>query len=160
MLLAYLESFKYVGHLWPITILRFVMSWQYFRMAMNHIQSSYLQHPYLSEQLRLKMEGMGGLNSYLHFWEGQVQENWLLVSYVVVGSEILIAASYLLGYLVRPVSLWAAFLSIHLYLLVEAQGDLSQLFAFFIHLTFCLLGAGRCLGLDYYFYKSRRGLLW
>ncbi len=160
MILAYIESFKYVGHLWPITLLRLLMCWQYFRMAMHHIQSSYLQHPYLSEQLRLKMETMGVLNSYLHFWEVLIQENWLIVSFVVVGSELVIAVSYLLGYLVRPVSLWAAFLSLHLFWLVEAQGDSTQLFAFFIHLTFCLLGAGRCLGVDYYFYKSRRGLLW
>lgn len=160
MILAYIESFKYVGHLWPITLLRLVMCWQYFRMAMHHLQSSYLQHPYLSEQLRLKMETMGVLNSYLHFWEVLIQENWWIVSFVVVVSELVIAVSYLLGYLVRPVSLWAAFLSLHLFWLVEAQGDSTQLFAFFIHMTFCLAGAGRCLGLDYYFYKSRRGLLW
>ncbi len=160
MILAYLESFKYVGHLWPVTFLRLVMSWQYLRMASTHFQAGYLQHPYLSEQLRLKMENLGVLNSYLHFWEVQIQENWLLMSMIVVGSEILIGFSYLLGYLVRPVSFWAAFLSIHLYWLVEAQGDSTQLFAFFMHVTFCLIGAGRCLGLDYYFYKSRRGLLW
>ncbi len=160
MILAYIESFKYVGHLWPITFLRWVIGWQYFRMAMNHIHSQFLSHPYLSEQLRMKMEGVGLIHGYLRFWEVLVQENWLVVSYVIVATELLIGASYFLGYLVRPVSLWAAFVSLHLYWLVEAQGDMSQLFACYIHLTFCLLGAGRCLGLDYYFYKSRRGLLW
>ena len=160
MILAYIESFKYVGHLWPVTILRFIMSWQYFRMASAHLHSSYLQHPYLSEQLRLKMESLGGINSYLHFWEIFIQENWLIMSYIVVVSELLVGASYLLGYLVRPVALWASFLSLHLFWLVETQNDFSQLFAFFIHITFFFMGAGRCLGIDYYFYKSRRGLLW
>jgi thiosulfate dehydrogenase [quinone] large subunit len=160
MILAYLESFKYVGHLWPISLLRFVIGWQYLRMALNHVNSSYLQHPYLSEQLRLKLESIGVLNGYLHFWEVQIQENWLVVSYLIVITEFLVAASYFLGYLVRPVALWAAFLSLHLFWMVEAQGDSTQLLAFFIHVTFFLIGAGRCLGFDYYFYKSRRGLLW
>lgn len=158
--LSFLESIKYVGHLWPLSLLRWVMAWQYFRMAQTHLQSSFLQHPFLSEQLRLKMESLGVLNSYFHFWETQIQTNWWAVSLIIVVSEIVISVSYFLGYLVRPVSLWAAFLSLHLYWLVEAPNDFTQLFAFFIHLTFCLMGAGRCLGIDYHFYKSRRGLLW
>lgn len=160
MILAFLESIKYIGHLWPITLLRLFMCLQYFRMATAHLNSGLLEHPYLSEQLRLKMEALGVLNSYFSFWGTAVQENWLIASYVIVSTEIIVAVSYLLGYLVRPVALWASFLSLHLFWLVESQGDYAQLFAFCIHLTFCLIGAGRCLGIDYYFYKSRRGLLW
>jgi len=160
MILAFLESIKYVGHLWPVALLRFFMSVQYFRMATENLHSGILEHPYLSEQLRLKMESMGVLNSYFSIWNPVLQENWLVASYIIVCSQFLIALSYVLGYLVRPISLWAAFLSLHLFWFVETKGDLTQLFAMGIHLTFCLLGAGRCLGIDAYFYKSRRGLLW
>lgn len=136
------------------------MCFQYFSMATTHVRSGLLDHPYLSEQLRIKIESLGVLNSYLGFWIGFVQDYWLPVSYVVVCTEFVIAVSYLLGYLVRPVALWASFVSLHLFWLVEAPNDFSQLYLMAIHLTFCLLGAGRTLGLDYYFYKSRRGLLW
>lgn len=160
MILGFLESIKYVGHLWPVSLLRWFVCFQYFGMASAHVRSGLLDHPYLSEQLRIKIESMGVLGSYLGFWTAFVQDYWLAVSYVVVCTEFVIAVSYLLGYLVRPVALWAAFLSLHLFWLVEAPNDFSQLYLMAVHLTFCLLGAGRCLGLDYYFYKSRRGLLW
>lgn len=160
MVLAFLESIKYVGHLWPIALLRLFICAQYFRMASLHIDSGFLEHPYLSEQLRLKAEGVEALNIYLSFWSTIIQENWLIVSYIIVATEVIVACSYLLGYLVRPVALWAAFLSLHLFWLIEAHGEFMQLFVFSIHLCFCLVGAGRCLGVDYYFYKSRRGILW
>lgn len=160
MILSYLESIKYVGHLWPVTFLRFFIGFQYLRMAFAFLKTHYLEHPYISEQLRLKMETMGVLNSYFSFWSFFIQENWLVVSYVIVCTYFVVGVSYILGYLVRPIALWAAFVSLHLFWLVEAQTDMTQLFVFSIHLTFCLLGAGRCLGLDYYFYKTRRGILW
>lgn len=160
MILAFLESIKYVGHLWPVALLRIFISIQYFRMASFHLQSGFLDHPFLSEQLRLKMESMGVLNLYTSVFSHFIQENWLVASYVIIATEFLVAFSYLFGYLVRPVALWAAIVSLHLFWLVETQGDYAQLFIFSIHLCFCLIGAGRCLGLDYYFYKSRRGLLW
>lgn len=160
MILVFLESIKYVGHLWPIALLRFFISFLYFRIASNHFSSGLLDHPYLSEQLRLKMESVDALSGYFSIWNGVLQDNWLIASYVVIISEVLIGVSYLFGYLVRPVALWAAFLSLHLFWLVEAKGDMTLLLAFSIHASFCLLGAGRCLGVDYYFYKSRRGILW
>jgi thiosulfate dehydrogenase [quinone] large subunit len=160
MILAFIESIKYVGHMWPITLLRLFMAVQYFRMASASLQSGILEHPYISEQLRLKMESVGVFNSYFSMWNSAIQENWLIASYVIVCSQFVIGISYLFGYLVRPVSLWAAFLSLHLFWFVETQGDRTQLFAMGIHLMFCFIGAGRCLGVDAYFYKSRRGLLW
>jgi thiosulfate dehydrogenase (quinone) large subunit len=160
VILGFLESIKYVGHLWPISFLRWFVCFQYFGMATYHVRSGLLEHPYLSEQLRIKIESLGVLNNYLGFWIGFVQDYWLAVSYVIVCTEFVIAISYLLGYLVRPVALWASFVALHLFWLVESPNDFTQLYLMSIHLTFCLLGAGRCLGLDYYFYKSRRGLLW
>ena len=160
MVVSFLESLRYAGLLWPVALLRIFMSIQYFGMAMYLLQAGYLEHPYLNEQMRLKLENLGALSSYVQLWSVMIQNYWIVASYLIICSQFLIAASYLLGYLVRPVALWAAFLSLHMYILVDAQGEKTQLFAFAIHSTFCLLGAGRCLGLDYYFYKSRRGLLW
>lgn len=160
MVVSFLESLRYAGLLWPVALLRIFMSIQYFSMGMYLVRSGYLEHPYLSEQLRLKMESVATINSYVHLWSSFIQDYWLLTSYMIIFSQFVIAASYLIGYLVRPVALWAAFLSLHMFWLLEAQGEKMHLFAFSIHACFCLVGAGRCLGLDYYFYKSRRGLLW
>lgn len=160
MFVSFLESLRYVGLLWPVALLRIFISVQYFGMAILLVQAGYLDHPYLSEQLRLKLETLGALNSYFQMWSSLIQEQWMFVSYLIVTSQFVIAASYLIGYLVRPVALWAAFLSLHTYWLIEAPGEKMQLIVFAVHVCFCLIGAGRCLGLDYYFYKSRRGLLW
>lgn len=160
VILGFLESIKYVGHLWPVSFMRWFVCAQYFSMAMHHWRSGLLEHPYLSEQLRIKIETAGAFSAYLSFWMSFIQDYWLIVSYILICTEFVIAVSYLLGYLVRPVALWASFLSLHLFWLVEAKDDFSLLYLAALHLMFCLLGAGRSLGLDYYFYKSRRGLLW
>lgn len=160
MVLSFLESIKYVGHLWPVALMRLFVGVQYFRMATAHLSEGFLKHPYFSEQVRLKAESGADLNIYISFCSEISQEYWLLMSYILIVTEFAIAISYLLGYLVRPIALWAAFLSLHLYFLIETSGGQSQFLFFSIHLMLCLISAGRCLGLDYYFYKRRRGLLW
>ena len=93
VILGFLESIKYVGHLWPVSFLRWFVCFQYFGMATLHVRSGLLEHPYLSEQLRIKIEAAGVLNGYLGFWTSFVQDYWLIASYVIVCSEFVIAVS-------------------------------------------------------------------
>jgi thiosulfate dehydrogenase [quinone] large subunit len=71
-----------------------------------------------------------------------------------------IGISFLIGFLVRPTALLGALLMLNF---IFAGGDaatsLQQTFlALFIVLFW--VGAGRCLGFDYFFYKRQRGLWW
>lgn len=160
MLASYFESIKYVGHLWPVALIRITVGYQYLSLVLARIQQGYFEHAYLSEQLDLS--GQTGLSSSLYFelLKGTVQGQWLLVTYVLVVSEILIGLSYVLGFGVRLTSLLGILLSFHFYLFFDASFSAGQQYLILLHTLFCLIGAGRCLGLDFYFYKSRRGLLW
>lgn len=156
--ISYLESFKYVGHLWPVALIRLWVAAFYFQVVSSQIDKGLLSYPLLSEQLRLKTGGVDSLNNYVSACSELFQTQWEVFSYAIVILGGVASASYLIGYLVRPVALIMATVSLHMWLLFELHD--SQLVLMMLHLLFCLLGAGRCLGVDYYFYKSRRGLLW
>jgi thiosulfate dehydrogenase [quinone] large subunit len=86
--------------------------------------------------------------------------NWQLFAYGLTGLEFAIAFSYLFGLTVRPVGLAAAFITFNLAMLSgPVQEPLYRTF-FVIHITLAWLGAGRCFGIDYYFYKRQRGIWW
>jgi thiosulfate dehydrogenase (quinone) large subunit len=158
MLLAYLESIKYVGHMWPLALIRLVIGYQYISMVVSRIQNGYLDHAYITERLDLSEAYVSGF--YFEIFKSLVQSQWLLMTYVLIIFELLIGLSYVLGFMVRLSAVMGIFLTLHLYLFFDFTGSPGQIYMLYIHLLFLLLGAGRCLGLDYYFYKSRRGLLW
>ncbi|MCB0378591.1 MAG: hypothetical protein KDD33_08875, partial [Bdellovibrionales bacterium] len=81
-------------------------------------------------------------------------------TYLLLGCELIIGISFILGLGVRFTSLLGALLSLHMYSYFDFPSGPGQIYLFYIHVLFLLVGAGRCLGFDYYFFKSRRGLLW
>ncbi|MFN9068449.1 MAG: hypothetical protein ACK5V3_14540, partial [Bdellovibrionales bacterium] len=67
---------------------------------------------------------------------------------------------YIVGYVVRPTALLGAFLTVFMiYLNPAASQDFFKILLA-THVTFAWLGAGRCLGLDYYYFKRVRGVWW
>ncbi|MCB0739248.1 MAG: hypothetical protein KDC92_17190, partial [Bacteroidetes bacterium] len=66
----------------------------------------------------------------------------------------------LVGYLVRPASILAILLN--LFLIWISPPHMALLYKTFIavNITLGWLGAGRCIGFDYYFYKRMRGIWW
>ena len=160
MIVAYLESIKYVGHLWPVALIRILLGYKYISMVVYRLQSGYLEHAYISERLNLSEEQVVAPSLYFDIFKNLVQSQWLGMTYLLVTFEILIGVSFILGFGVRIATLLGMVLSIHIYMFFDFQSSPGQIYLFYIHLLFCLLGAGRCLGIDYYFYKSRRGLLW
>lgn len=160
MVASYLESIKYVGHMWPVAIIRIILGYQYLSMVIARIQTGYLQHAYISERLNLSEADIAAPSLYFELFKNLIQSQWLIMTYILLGFEILIGLSYVLGFGVRIASLLGMFLSFHIFIYFDFQTSPGQIYIFYIHLLFCLIGAGRCLGLDYYFFKSRRGLLW
>lgn len=158
MFLAYLESVKYVGHLWPLALVRIVIGYHSLSLAVQRWQAGYLENAYISEKLNLSEAMVSGF--YFDLVKSVVQSQWLAATYMLIFAESLIGISYILGFGVRVTSLLGLVVASHLYLFFEFASSPGQVYLIYIHLLFCLLGAGRCLGLDYYFYKSRRGLLW
>jgi len=74
--------------------------------------------------------------------------------------EFLIGVSLTIGFLVRPAALLGMLLFVNL--IYSGNDSLLELnkIVFAVLLLFFWTGAGRCLGLDYFFYKRKRGLLW
>lgn len=160
MFVAFFESIKYVGHLFPIALLRFFMGSFYLQLAVTKFNGDYLVRPRLAAQIADVLPVAHVPTWYRHLIEVAVIPNWQTFAFIITGLEFTIAISYLLGYVVRPVAFLAAFLSLNMMILSGASHeDLYRTFIV-IHLTLAWLGAGRCLGFDYYFFKRRRGLWW
>jgi thiosulfate dehydrogenase [quinone] large subunit len=145
--------------MYPVAFVRIILGYQSISTVVTRINNGYLQHPHISERLNLSMGGEGS-GLYFEIFKSLIQSQWLVMTYVLILFEILIGVSYILGFAVRIASLLGMLLTLHIYFFFEFQTSPGQVFLFYIHLLFFMLGAGRCLGLDYYFFKSRRGLLW
>lgn len=162
MLVSFLESIKYVGHLFPIVLLRAFIGWFYLKQALTKYSGEFLFKPLLSHQLAEWLKKTNAPDVYKVFIEDYVipHPNWVVFAYGITALEFLVAASYLSGFLVRPMSLLAAFLSFNLAMLTGPELEAFHLTFFVIHLTMAWLGAGRCFGIDYFFYKRQRGWWW
>lgn len=161
MVVAFVESIKYVGHLLPIAFLRVFIGYYYVNQALLNASGGFLNHPYLAEDIRNFLPRSAGPEWYLGFLEAIVIPNWRIFAYAIVVMQMMIGISYVIGYLVRPMSLLGIFLSFNIMVaLGTQQSDLQTTFMIILHFTLGWLGAGRCLGFDYFFYKRRRGIWW
>jgi thiosulfate dehydrogenase [quinone] large subunit len=160
MFVSFFESVKYVGHLLPISFLRIFLGYYYLDQGMANYKGDFLLRPKMAAQVAEVLPSLQLPGWYRHVVEFYLIPHWQVLAYAVTGIEFAIAISYLLGYVVRPVALLGAFLTLNLLALSGAQSeDLFKTF-FAIHLMMAWVGAGRCLGFDYYFFKRRRGIWW
>lgn len=160
MFVAFFESVKYVGHLLPISFLRIFLGYYYLDQALNHFRGDYLSRPRLAAQISEILPSLQTATWYRQFLEGIVVPNWQMFAFAILAIEFGIAISYILGYVVRPMALVGVILSFNMLILAGPQSE--DLFKTFIaiHLIMAWVGAGRCLGFDYYFFKRRRGIWW
>lgn len=160
MIFAFFESVKYVGHLLPVSFLRVFLGYYYLEIALEKFRGDYLLRPLLAGQIAEALPSLQNPIWYKSVLETMVIPNWQVFAFAILGFEFAIAISYLLGYVVRPMAILAMFLSINTLLIMGPQySDLNKTFIA-IHLLMAWAGAGRCLGLDYYFFKRRRGIWW
>jgi thiosulfate dehydrogenase (quinone) large subunit len=160
MLVAFFESVKYVGHLLPIAFLRVFLGYYYLEQALLKFRGDYLTRPRLAAQISEALPSLQAPAWYQHFLESVVISNWQMFAFGILGLEFAIALSYIFGYVVRPIALLAFLLSIHMLMLNGANGEELNKTFIAIHLVMAWIGAGRCLGVDYYFFKRQRGIWW
>lgn len=160
MLQAYFESIKYVGHLLPISFLRIFLGYYYMDLTIKDWKQFLVGVGGYSEVF---VEALN--KNHIPSWfrlllSEQVIPYWQFFAFAIIGLQLAVAISYIIGYVVRPVSLVAAVLCA-LYLLVfSADHEIFYKLMISCHVVLAWVGAGRCLGLDYYFYKRRRGVWW
>ncbi|MFP5520111.1 MAG: DoxX family membrane protein [Bdellovibrionia bacterium] len=160
MLLAFFESIKYVGHLLPVSFLRIYLGYYYFQLALAKYSGDFLTRPRIADQIAEWLPASQAPVWYKALLNSYFIPHWQTVAFAIVGIEFAIGISYLLGYVVRPIALLAAFFALNLMFMSGPQQEELLKTFFAIHIILAWIGAGRCLGLDYYFYKRRRGLWW
>ena len=161
MIVALFESYKYVGHLYPIVLLRIFMGYYYFNHGLQSLKSEYLSHAIFAEQVRAYLPTSLAPEWYKYFLETAMIPNWQFFATFIVVSQLIIGVSFIIGYFVRPASLLALFLgAMMLWSVGPSAGDIQDKLIFLTVFTLGWFGAGRCFGVDYYFYRKRRGLWW
>ncbi len=160
MFVAFFESIKYVGHLFPIALLRVYFGYIYLNQALTRYGSDFLEEARLAESALHWLPRSLAPTWYQAFVETVLVPNWPLFAVIITVSEFLIGISFLFGYLVRPFCLLGFLLSLNMLWIYGP--DMADLYRthIAIFLTLAWLGAGRCLGMDYFFYKRRRGIWW
>lgn len=160
MFVAYLESLKYVGHLFPLAFLRVYLGWSFLSTAWDRYQSDFLTQPRIAAAIT-EWAPMGSAPEwYKEFLDRVVVPNWQLAAYCVVYFGFLVGVSFILGFFVRPVAILAAIVTLNfIYTSSPEVVDLHKLHLV-LFLAMAWLGAGRCMGFDYFFYKRDRGIWW
>ena len=160
MLVAFFESIKYSGHLVPISFLRIFVGYYYLQSFLAKFSGDFLVRPRVAEMISQNL-----MTSQAPEWMKWVLNTYMVVhwqgfAFHLVALELAIAVSYIVGYVVRPTALLGAFLTVFMiYLNPAASQDFFKILLA-THVTFAWLGAGRCLGLDYFYFKRVRGVWW
>lgn len=160
MLVAFFESIKYVGHLIPLSVFRIYIGYYFLERAFERYHGDFLVYPRLASSVMQHLSTSVAPDWYKWLLEVYVVPNWQIFAYTVTYMEFLVGLSLLVGFLVRPAALLGMFLMINL--MFSASGaalELNRLLCAILFL-FLWIGAGRCLGIDYFFFKRKRGLLW
>lgn len=160
MFVAFFESVKYVGHLLPISFLRVFLGYYYLQSGLEKFRGDFLMRPRLAAQVAESLPAIHAPHWYKVFLETALIPNWQVFAFAILGFEFAIAISYLLGYVVRPIAMLAVVLSLNMLVIAGPQYEDMYKTFIAIHLMMAWVGAGRCLGLDYYFFKRRRGIWW
>ncbi len=160
MILSFFESIKYVGHLFPVAFVRIYLGYYYFHLALIKFKGDFLFRPQLADQISEWLPQSMAPHWYKVFLTQDLISHWKTLSFIIVGLEFAIGVSYLIGYVVRPMALLAFLLSLN-YIFISPF-HMSDQFKLLMttHILIAWIGAGRCIGMDYYFYKRHRGIWW
>lgn len=160
MLQAYFESIKYVGHLLPISLLRVFIGYFYINQAMHDWNIHILSRSTVSDMLVEALASDKIPYWYRFLLTDYVVPYWSTFAFVLVGVQLIVGISYLIGYVVRPSSILGLFLCLNYLAVSSHQQELFFRLMIACHILMAWVGAGRCLGIDYYFYKRYRGFWW
>lgn len=160
MFTSLFESIKYIGHQFPVAVLRLYLGIYFLDQALERYHGDFLTHPRLAELIRDWSSASPAPNWYKDILDQLILPQWQLTAYCVVYFQFVIGISFILGFFVRPAALLGILLSLNF--VFWSPPDLGDLYRLHLLLFVILgwIGAGRCLGLDYYFYKRHRGIWW
>lgn len=160
MIVAFFESIKYVGHLVPVALLRIYFGYYFLVQAIEKYQGEFLLQPKLAAAISDFLPISSAPAWYKHLVDFAVVPNWQIFAYVITYCEFVIGLSLILGFFVRPVALIGAFLALNYVYTSSPEMAVLHELQVALFLTLGGLGAGRCLGFDYFFFKRQRGILW
>jgi thiosulfate dehydrogenase [quinone] large subunit len=160
MFVSFFESFKYVGHLYPIAFMRIYIGYYFLNLALVRSAGEFLKQPRLAAII---MDNLP--QSHLPAWYANILQyvvvpNWQFFAYFITYCEFLIGICLLLGILVRPVCILGVLLMLNFIYAGAASAVAMQETFLALFIVMFWVGAGRCLGFDYFFYKRQRGLWW
>lgn len=160
MLQAYFESVKYVGHLLPVSFLRIFVGYYYVNAAFLDWKIYSKGGNAFSEMMIDALNKAQIPSWYRIILSEQMIPNWNIVVFLLIGFQLAVGISYILGYVVRPMSVIAILLCVNFLILANTDREIFFKLLIACHVLLAWVGAGRCLGLDYYFFKRRRGVWW
>jgi len=160
MFTAFFESFRYVGYFYPIAVLRIFMGYHFLQSGFNRLNGDFLIQPRLAAEVSQWLPQSSAPMWYKNLASDFLVQNWQAFSYIIMYCEFLIGLSFVIGFIVRPAAILGLILCLNLlFFSSPALSDLYQIYMYTIFILFWL-GAGRCMGFDYFFFKRQRGLWW
>jgi len=158
MLSAFFESIKYVGHVFPIAFLRIYLGYYWFHQSLTEYHSGLFTSQVFADELKASSFINSFPSWYRWIFENLVFPYWSLVSHGVLCAAFAVGISLIIGFLVRPLCILGIIMSLHFIWYGLQENTYAVFVAIFI--TLIAVGAGRCVGFDYYFYKRNRGIWW
>ena len=160
MISSFVESIRYVGHLVPLAFLRIYVGYMSLDVARGNFSNGFLTEPRLAAMISEWVPGSAAPIWYKSFLEGIVVSQWEIFSYVFTYLYFVVGLGLIIGFLVRPLGLVGALLALNFMYLNPPDLNLAYNLSFAVMLTLSWMGAGRCLGMDYFFFKRHRGIWW
>lgn len=160
MFVSFFDSIKYVGHLYPLALLRIFLGYFYLDTALTRLNGQFLVQPRLAATIMDSIPQLNVSSWYIQFLQDVVVPNWKFFAYTLTYCELIIGLSFLIGFLVRPTALLGAFIALNFVYFGNTDNTLLHQTHLALFIVLAWVGAGRCLGIDYYFYKRQRGLWW
>lgn len=160
MFVTFFDSARYVGHAYPVAFFRIYIGYIFLQMGLEHLNGEFLQTPHLASMIQQHLPASNAPLWLHQFLADFVVNHWQVFSYTVTYLEILIGVSFILGFLIRPITLLALLLCSQMLFITDVST--ANLYGVYIMVFLMLawIGAGRCLGMDYYFFKRHRGIWW
>ena len=160
MIKELLESLKYVGHYFAICFLRVYLGLHILNLSLAQYYGDHFLEPLLAAQINEYLR-LGESPAFVeYFFVEVVRPYWKFFSQFQFYFEFISGLLLILGFLVRPVVLlFVAYLWLFSYI----QDPVLWPWIGILSATLLALGwagAGRSVGIDYYFYKRYRGFLW
>lgn len=160
MFSAFFQSIQYTGLYLPVAILRIFIGYHFFQEGLKKAQGDFLVQPRLAAEISEWLPQSQAPLWYKSMMGEHVIEYWRVFAYSITYFELMIGVSFILGFFVRPAALLGVILCANYYFNTNPLvGGLHQIYMILFFIM-GMLGAGRSLGFDYFFFKRHRGIWW